>query len=90
MASETDVRKTKLPPYVQAMLSESFYAKTPTRAPRLVQTHISYVVLTGHTAYKIKKDVNMGFLDFSTLELRKLYCEREVWVNPLFLAYCVI
>lgn len=46
-----------------------------------VQTHISSVFLTGERAYKLKKPVNFGFLDFSTLELRELYCRSEVDLN---------
>jgi aminoglycoside phosphotransferase family enzyme/predicted kinase len=45
------------------------------------QTHISVVFLTGGFAYKIKKPVNLGFLDFSTPELRKHFCEEEVRLN---------
>jgi len=41
---------------------------------RLIQTHISWVFLTGKYAYKIKKPVNFGFLDFTTLEKRKYFC----------------
>jgi hypothetical protein len=47
----------------------------------VLQTHISYVVLTGRYAYKIKKPVDFGFLDFSTLEKRKYYCEEEIRLN---------
>jgi len=47
----------------------------------IIQTHISYVALTGKYAYKIKKPVNFGFLDFSTLEKRKYFCEEEVRLN---------
>lgn len=46
-----------------------------------IQTHISHVFLTGKFAYKIKKPVNFGFLDFSTLEKRKFYCEKELELN---------
>jgi len=48
---------------------------------RLLQTHISYVFLTGRYAYKVKKPVNFGFLDFTTLEKRKFYCEEELRLN---------
>jgi len=48
---------------------------------RLVETHISWVILTGPYAYKIKKPVNLGFLDFSTLEQRHHYCEEELRLN---------
>ena len=47
----------------------------------LIQTHISWVILTEKHAFKIKKPVNFIFLDFSTLEKRKHYCEREVELN---------
>jgi hypothetical protein len=47
----------------------------------LVQTHISYVFLTDRYVYKIKKPVNFGFLDFTTLEKRKYYCEQELKLN---------
>ena len=47
----------------------------------LIETHISWVILTGEFAYKIKKAVNFGFLDFSTLEKRHFYCEEEVRLN---------
>ncbi|MEJ2603468.1 MAG: AAA family ATPase [Gammaproteobacteria bacterium] len=49
--------------------------------PVLVETHISWVVLTGEIAYKIKKPVAMEFLDFSTLEARRHYCREEVRLN---------
>jgi aminoglycoside phosphotransferase family enzyme/predicted kinase len=45
------------------------------------QTHISAVFLAGPFAYKVKKPVDMGFLDFSTLEKRRHYCEEEVRLN---------
>lgn len=47
----------------------------------LLQTHISYVLLAGPLAYKIKKAVNLGFLDFSTLAQRRFYCEEELRLN---------
>ncbi|MFI3185543.1 MAG: AAA family ATPase [Methylococcaceae bacterium] len=47
----------------------------------LVETHISWVLLTGQFAYKIKKPVNFGFLDFSTLEKRHFYCNEELRLN---------
>ncbi len=47
----------------------------------ILQTHISFVVLTGKYAYKVKKPVNFGFLDFSTLEKRKYFCEEEMRLN---------
>jgi hypothetical protein len=53
----------------------------PTDSVELIQTHISYVFLADAYVYKIKKPVNFGFLDFTTLEKRKYYCEREVALN---------
>ena len=47
----------------------------------MVETHISWVLLTGSYAYKIKKPVNLGFLDFSTLELRHAACLEELRLN---------
>lgn len=45
------------------------------------ETHISWVFLTGKYAYKVKKPVNFEFLDFTTLEKRKHFCEEEIRVN---------
>ena len=51
------------------------------RAVDVRHTHISVVFLTEQDVYKIKKPVNLGFLDFSTLEKRRHYCEEEVRLN---------
>ena len=48
---------------------------------RLLETHISYVLLTGIHAYKIKKAIRLGFLDFTTLAARRFYCEEELRLN---------
>lgn len=48
---------------------------------QLVETHISWVLLTGLHAYKIKKPLDLGFLDFSTLALRQQACADEVRLN---------
>lgn len=48
---------------------------------RLIETHISFVLLTGQFAYKIKKCVNLGFVDYSSLALRHHFCEEEVRLN---------
>jgi aminoglycoside phosphotransferase family enzyme/predicted kinase len=63
-----------------ALMNKSAYPE-PTSRVELVQTHISYVFLTDDFVYKVKKPVNFGFLDFSTLEKRKHYCEKEVELN---------
>jgi len=53
----------------------------PAQTVRLVETHISWVLLAGRYAYKIKKAVNLGFLDFTTLAARRFYCEEEIRLN---------
>jgi aminoglycoside phosphotransferase family enzyme len=50
----------------------------------LRETHISWVILSGDFAYKIKKPVSFGFLDFSSLELRRHFCEEELRLNRRF------
>jgi len=47
----------------------------------LVETHISWVLLTGVFAYKLHKPVNLGFLDFTTLEQRLADCREELRLN---------
>lgn len=48
---------------------------------QVLETHISWVILTGPYAYKIKKPVNFGFLDFTSLAVRKHYCHEELRLN---------
>jgi aminoglycoside phosphotransferase family enzyme/predicted kinase len=50
-------------------------------AVRVAETHISWVFLTGAYAYKVKKPVKFSFLDFSTLERRRRFCEEELRLN---------
>ncbi|MBE0437536.1 MAG: AAA family ATPase, partial [Methylomicrobium sp.] len=49
-----------------------------------METHISWILLTGEFAYKIKKPVDFGFLDFSTLEKRRFCCLEELRLNRRF------
>ncbi|HBI14889.1 MAG TPA: hypothetical protein DDY20_05155 [Desulfobulbaceae bacterium] len=72
--------QANLPQYIQALLDPAAYAH-PAGDIRLVQTHISYVLLAGDYVYKFKKPVNFGFLDFSSLEKRKFCCEQELLLN---------
>lgn len=53
----------------------------PVDSIELIETHISWVLLAGEFAYKIKKPVNFGFLDFSTLDKRLTCCEQELRLN---------
>jgi len=68
------------PAFIQAMLKPEFYEHAVDYC-QLIETHISWVILTGEFVYKIKKPVDFGFLDFSTLEKRKFYCEEELRLN---------
>jgi len=65
---------------ISSMLNPEVYDH-PVGNIELIETHISWVLLTGDFAYKIKKPVNFGFLDFSTLEKRHRYCEAELILN---------
>ena len=71
------------PPLVQRLLEPAAYPH-PTDGIRLVETHISWVFLTGPFAYKVKKPVDFGFLDFTTLERRRGFCEAEVQISGRF------
>ncbi len=51
------------------------------RPVRLAETHISWVLMDGEHAFKIKKPVNFGFVDFSSLQARRRFCEEEVRLN---------
>jgi hypothetical protein len=68
---------------IQGLLRPEVY-KHETDTIRLVETHCAWVILTGHYVYKVKKPVNFGFLDFSTLEKRHFYCTEEVRLNRRF------
>ena len=65
---------------IDALLSAAAYAH-PVRRIECLETHISWVILTGDFAYKIKKPVDLGFLDFRTLEQRRHFCEEELRLN---------
>lgn len=70
-----------LPPLIQQMLEPDFYPHPVQEPIELLQTHISFILLTGDYAYKIKKIVDFGFLDYSTLEKRRYFCEQELRMN---------
>ena len=69
------------PPLIQQMLQPGFYPHSVTELVQLIQTHCSFVLLTGDYAYKIKKPVNFGFLDYSTLDNRRHWCNQELQMN---------
>ncbi len=53
----------------------------PVKHLKLLETHISWIILTGPFAYKLKKPVNFGFLDYSTLQRRLYFCHEELRLN---------
>jgi len=86
-SNETDPHRTtaceaaRLPPLIRALLTDPACYDHAVGNVQMVETHISWVLLTGEFAYKIKKPVGLGFLDFSTLALRQQACEDEVRLN---------
>lgn len=77
---DREPHRNRLYELVQALRKQACF-KHPATAFEIIETHISYVLLTGPYAYKFKKPLNLGFLDFSTLESRKFYCEEELRLN---------
>lgn len=70
-----------LPPLIRGLLQPEAYPH-PVQLPiRCLQTHISWVLLSGGDAYKIRKPVNLGFLNFTTLEQRRRDCLEELRLN---------
>src|SRR5690554_3014690 len=65
---------------VESMLNPAVYDHPVTRVD-LIETHISWVFLAGEFVYKIKKPVDFGFLDFSTLAQRQHFCAEELRLN---------
>ncbi|HHC71339.1 MAG TPA: hypothetical protein ENK54_00455 [Thiotrichales bacterium] len=73
------------PPKAQLRLVEALLdpARYPHQVQRVecIETHISWVLLAGDYAYKVKKGVDLGFLDFTTLSLRRHFCQEELRLN---------
>lgn len=65
---------------IPSLLNADLYTH-PIDDLQLIETHISWVILTGPYAYKIKKPIDLGFLDFSTLAKRRFFCEEELRLN---------
>jgi len=65
---------------VTFLSSPASYLHRPAEV-RLLQTHISWVFIASPFVFKVKKPVNLGFVDFSTLERRRHFCQREVDLN---------
>jgi uncharacterized protein len=73
--------EANLPELIQQMLLPKFYPHPVTMPIELIQTHASWVLLTGDFTYKLKKIVNFGFLDYSTLVNRQHFCNEEIRLN---------
>ena len=69
-----------LPPHIQSMLLPEAYPH-PVDGVELRQTHISYLLFAGDFVYKVKKPLDLGFLNFTTLEQRQHFCQEEVRLN---------
>jgi hypothetical protein len=67
-------------PIVRALLESQAYPHKPHKI-ELVQTQMSFIFLTGEYVYKIKKSVNLGYLDYTTLEKRLFFCHQELELN---------
>ncbi len=72
--------KGNVPAYISWLLKECEFPH-PFDDIDLIQTHISHVLTVGKYVYKFKKPMNFSFLDFSSLEKRKFYCEQELYLN---------
>ena len=68
---------------IDKLISDGVFPET-TKQRKLVETHISWVILCDRFVYKIKKPIEYSFLDFSTIKLRKHFCERELELNQRF------
>lgn len=65
---------------IQALCDPNRYSH-PVETVERIETHISWVLLAGEFVYKIKKPLDLGFLDFSTLEKRRFFCAEEIRLN---------
>jgi aminoglycoside phosphotransferase family enzyme/predicted kinase len=75
-----DVPHKDYPPLAQALMRPDAYPDEVAQV-RIEETHVSFLFFTGQRVYKVKKPVDYGFLDFTTLEKRRFYCHQEVALN---------
>jgi uncharacterized protein len=68
------------PRLVEAMFRPEFYSHRPEHV-EFIQTHISYIFIAGDYVYKVKKAVDFDFLDFTTIDRRRFYCNEELRLN---------
>jgi aminoglycoside phosphotransferase family enzyme len=69
-----------LPALVEDLLKPQAYPHKPQKI-ELVQTQMSFIFLAGEYVYKVKKPVNLGYLDYTTLEKRRFFCQQELELN---------
>ena len=69
-----------LPSIVKSLLKSQAYPHKPQEI-KLVQTQMSFLFLTGDYVYKVKKPVDLGYLDYTTLEKRHFFCHQELELN---------
>ncbi|MDD5486662.1 MAG: hypothetical protein PHW65_03820, partial [Dehalococcoidales bacterium] len=72
--------KTLLPPIIQSLVKPGVLPGNHTPA-EVIQTQMSWVLLAGNFVYKIKKPVNLGYVDYTSLEKRHYFCQREIELN---------
>ncbi|MHB0958510.1 MAG: bifunctional aminoglycoside phosphotransferase/ATP-binding protein [Pirellulaceae bacterium] len=65
---------------IESLENPALYAPVPAQV-RVMETHLSWIILAEPYAYKIKKPVNLGFADFTTLDRRRYFCHEEVRLN---------
>ncbi len=74
------------PPLIRGLLAPRAYPHPVTTPLRVAETHISWILLTGQFAYKIKKPLKLSFLDYSTVTRRRMFCEEELRLNRRYAA----
>ena len=72
-----------IPEFINLLLKPEQYCH-PTERFQVIQTHLSWVILTGPFIYKLKKPVSFGFQDFTTLDKRHYYCDLELILNQRY------
>ncbi len=70
----------QIEPLIEALQKPEIY-QHPVGRFKVIETHISWILLTGEVAYKFKKAVDLGFLDFSSLQKRQHFCLEELRLN---------
>ncbi|MEA3240632.1 MAG: AAA family ATPase, partial [Pseudomonadota bacterium] len=73
-------RQAVLPPMIADLLLPDRHSPVPENI-ELIQTHISWVIIADQLVYKMKKPVDFGFIDYSSLEKRHHFCQEEVRLN---------